>query len=191
MKTNRGEDSKKRILAATTKLLAKKNPDKVSLDLIAQKSGLAKSSILWHFKSKEELMLAVVTEIFENFIEQFNGANQELSPLEALDRFFDEYAVFAKEKPEANIIVLTFMLSERNNKKMTKKLRELYCYFREGFIEGLQIKKNENNKYMVSFLIAALDGFFMQWLLDPKEIDLQKSFALLKDIVIQYMKNQS
>jgi len=184
----RGERSKKHILSITQKLLASYNPDKVSLDLISRKCKLAKSSILWHFHSKEELMLAVVTRTFEDFVTQFTGKYEEQSSIEKLDRFFDEYAIFAKEKPEANIIILTFILQGKDHKKIQIKLRELFQYFRKSFLDNLGVTMQEEEKYLASFIIAALDGFFLQWLLDPKEIEIEKSYQYIKGFIINYMK---
>lgn len=183
MKT-RGEKSRERIIAVTQKLLARSNPDKVSLDLISLKCNLSKSSILWHFHSKEELFLAVVTKTFEDFVSHFAGTYDNLSPIEKLDRFFIEYAAFAKDKPESNIIILTFLLQKKNNKKIQAKLRELFSFFRTTFLENLGIPENEESKYFVSFIIAALDGFFLQWLLDPEEIEINKSYQYLKKYII-------
>lgn len=187
---SRGERSKRQILETTQKLLANLNPDKVSLDLISKKCKLAKSSILWHFHSKEELMLAVVSKTFEDFISHFENKYENMAPIEKLDRFFDEYTVFAKERPEANIIILTFMVQGNSHKKIKEKLKELFQYFRMAFLQSLDLPNEESMKYRVSFIIAALDGFFLQWLLDPDEIVLEKAYGVVKSFIVDSMKKE-
>ena len=45
------------ILEATLRLLATRGVHGTSLDAVAEATGVAKSSVLWHFGSKEELLL--------------------------------------------------------------------------------------------------------------------------------------
>ena len=53
------------ILQATLRLLAERGVQGTSLDLLAEAVGVAKSSILWHFGSKEELLLRVTERVFD------------------------------------------------------------------------------------------------------------------------------
>ena len=54
------------ILEATLRLLATRGIHGMSLDLLSDEVGVAKSSILWHFGSKEELLLRVQKLIEKN-----------------------------------------------------------------------------------------------------------------------------
>jgi len=55
-KTNRGELSRLRIIKSARMVLAESDLSFLKLDLVAEKSGVAKSSILWHFGSKNGLL---------------------------------------------------------------------------------------------------------------------------------------
>lgn len=59
-RTGTGQQTAERILETTARLLANREPDTVSLDRISAEVGVAKTSILWHFGSKKDLILAVV-----------------------------------------------------------------------------------------------------------------------------------
>src|SRR5882762_9471543 len=61
----RGVRTEEAILNATLRLLAARGVQGTSLDLLADEVGVAKSSILWHFGSKEELLLRVAERVFE------------------------------------------------------------------------------------------------------------------------------
>src|SRR5438094_8735601 len=61
----RGVRTEEAILQATLRLLAQRGVKGTSLDLLADEVGVAKSSILWHFGSKEELLLRVAEHAFE------------------------------------------------------------------------------------------------------------------------------
>src|SRR4029450_3579787 len=53
------------ILQAPMRLLATRGIQGTSLDLLAEEVGVAKSSVLWHFGSKEELLLRVAERVLD------------------------------------------------------------------------------------------------------------------------------
>src|SRR4030095_16404641 len=61
----RGVRTEEAILQATMRLLATRGIQGTSLDLLAEEVGVAKSSILWHFGSKEELLLRVAERVLD------------------------------------------------------------------------------------------------------------------------------
>src|SRR5512147_412367 len=61
----RGVRTEEAILQATLTLLATRGIHGMSLDLLADEVGVAKSSILWHFGSKEELLLRVAERVLD------------------------------------------------------------------------------------------------------------------------------
>src|SRR5215831_12978925 len=78
----RGVRTEEAILQATMRLLASRGIQGTSLDLLAEEVGVAKSSILWHFGSKEELLLRVAERVFE---EISRGPARDILALPTLD----------------------------------------------------------------------------------------------------------
>ena len=62
------------ILAAATAVFAQKGFAGASMDDIVQASGLSKGGLYWHFKSKDDLIAAILSQFF----------NQEMAALDAL-----------------------------------------------------------------------------------------------------------
>jgi AcrR family transcriptional regulator len=54
-----GGDTRKGLLDAATRLLVR-DPSKLTLDAVAAEAGVSKGGLLYHFKSKDELLDAVV-----------------------------------------------------------------------------------------------------------------------------------
>jgi AcrR family transcriptional regulator len=103
----RGVRTEEAILQATLKLLATRGIHGMSLDLLAEEVGVAKSSILWHFGSKEELLLRVAERVLE---EVARGPAREMLALPTLEqradaawRFFEQTI---RERPELRRLVL-------------------------------------------------------------------------------------
>lgn len=58
------EARKREIVAAATAVFAQKGFDGASMDDIVQASGLSKGGLYWHFKSKDDIIAAILSQFF-------------------------------------------------------------------------------------------------------------------------------
>lgn len=72
------------ILEATTRLLASKGFDLMTVDDVAGEAGISKPSLYKHFKSKEDLATEVMVQLLEGALAFLAGQDEALSPLERL-----------------------------------------------------------------------------------------------------------
>jgi AcrR family transcriptional regulator len=173
----RGVRTEEAILEATLRLLATRGVLGTSLDLLAEEVGVAKSSILWHFGSKEELLLRVAERAFEAIA---RGPAQSILGLPTIEEREDAtwrfYADTVRHRPELRRVVLYLIFeSAEGRPELRARLQELYRGMRELFAEGLRgvIPHPERRRRLAAISVAALDGLFLQWLLDPESLDLE------------------
>ncbi len=97
-----GEELRAEILHAARELLAKApNADSVSIRAIAQQVGVTAPSIYRHFADKDELIDAVVGDVFEELGARLQaGAEGIDDPLERLRQRGLAYISFARQFPE-------------------------------------------------------------------------------------------
>lgn len=69
-------ETREHILVVASALIAEKGFDKTSMNDIVRASGISKGGIYWHFKSKDEIIFAIVEGIF---IEQTHFLDEILS----------------------------------------------------------------------------------------------------------------
>ena len=173
----RGVRTEEAILQATLRLLAARGIHGTSLDLLAEEVGVAKSSILWHFGSKEELLLRVAEHAFEAIA---RGPARRILALPTIEeREAAMWAFFAetvRERPEMRRLVLYLIFeSTEGRPELRARLQQLYRGVRELFAEGLRgvVPQADRRRRLAAISVAALDGLFLQWLLDPEAIDLE------------------
>jgi AcrR family transcriptional regulator len=172
----RGLRTEAAILDATLRSLAHRGIHATSLDLIAAEVGVAKSSILWHFGSKEGLLLRVAERAFAT-IE--HGPAQDILALptfqqrgEAMWRFYSDVI---HQQPEVRRIILYLIFASAEGRpELHTRLQQLYQSMRTLFAAGLQdvVAEAQQRHHLATLAIAALDGIFLQWLLDPKAVQL-------------------
>ena len=84
-------DTKERIQAAARELFARKGVQKTSLQEIADKLGITKPALYYHFASREDLLRSIVQPLIDAG-ERFVDDQEKLSAIEAralLDGYFD------------------------------------------------------------------------------------------------------
>ena len=173
----RGVRTEEAILQATLKLLATRGIHGMSLDLLAEEVGIAKSSILWHFGSKEELLLRVAERVLEEVARGPVKAMLALPTLaeraDAAWRFFGETL---RERPELRRLVLWLIFEcVEERPEMRTRLQQLYRSIREMFETGLRevVPDAAQRRRLAIITVATFDGIFLQWLLEPEVIDVE------------------
>ncbi|MGW8322107.1 MAG: TetR/AcrR family transcriptional regulator, partial [Thermodesulfobacteriota bacterium] len=100
-RTKRGERTRNHILEVTRKLFAQPGFRGVTLDQIAEETGTAKSSILWHFGSKEHLLLEVLDGIMRDLETSYRHSYPDNLPLTRKMRLLiDDYVRLMEQYPE-------------------------------------------------------------------------------------------
>lgn len=178
-KTARGENSRQRILESTWQLIGKSDSREVTLDQIADVCGISKSSILWHFGSKEALLLEVADNIFRDleklFIEQ---CPPDSSIGERFAFFLNNYEDMLNATPEAPRIFFSFLFNNQFREKITHKIREIYEWNRETFCEQFHLTENQ-----AVILLGTLNGIVIQANVHPERIKIKEVFDELKSLM--------
>ena len=175
-KTLRGERSRQAILDAAARLIAVHGGNHITLDQVAEDCKIAKSSILWHFGSKDELLLEVVDATYHHFARAIILKFQtDLTLLEKITLLLNEYEKVSLERPEIPTIFFSFAFSSKKQKKIRDKIEAIYEWNRQAYREHFGISEN-----LAAMLLGMVNGVLIQWLMAPEKISIQ---GLLQEII--------
>lgn len=164
MKDNKYE----KILLTSAKLLSRKGADGTSLQMIADKVGLHKSTLFHYFKNKEELILGVLQKSVDEVNNNLEAiiANTELEAEEKLKRaidnhlillvqYFDNVKVYLNEsrglsKKNQAIYLQKRKKYERDFEKIIKEMKA------KGYFNGLDTK-------IVTFGLLGMLNWVTKW----------------------------
>ena len=116
---------KEMILAAATKLFAHQGFNQTATSEIARKAGVAQGTVFHHFKSKENLLIAICDELIGEYITGMKkAADGDGTGWEALERVLNFNRGFRKERYESIVVATreTRMLEEED-----KDLHQHFC----------------------------------------------------------------
>ncbi|HOX40841.1 MAG TPA: TetR/AcrR family transcriptional regulator [bacterium] len=177
---------------AALKLFAKKGLDKTSIDEIAAKAGVAKGTIYYHYRSKEEIFLKLVDGIFADFLEEIETKiKPEDPPKEKLEKVLEiQFAFFKKNRTQTRVLLSEFWqlpkVWERDLEKSNGFFAHLNGIIKEGQAEGSFRKEINTTSFAVLiFNLIAANGFANETLenkVPAKEIENTFKIVILSGI---------
>jgi AcrR family transcriptional regulator len=178
-----GRASRKAILAAAADVFAENGYRGTSLTEIANRVGMTQPGLLHHFNTKDQLLLAVVEE-HEQSSEHTNSLTDDLAPekFHLVDSI--EKLALGNVRARQAQMLLTTLSAEAiiRDHPLHDHFVQRYRTFRRGLGNMLAraqehgaMRADVNPQEIAREIIATLDGLHLQWLIDPKEINLKKA----------------
>ena len=187
-------EKRQHIIEAALRVFAKSGFFRTKMIHIAEAAGIGKGTIYEYFKSKEDLVKAVFDVfVVQSEIEINRRVNQFEDPVLRLNAYFETWETILNEEfiEYADIMLDIWAESVRLHegkdifdlKSMYNKLRvQLTDILDKGMAAGSF--KQVDSVVVSSVMIAALDGIFLQWLLDKKTFDPVLAIRQMKKIFV-------
>ncbi len=161
------------IIEATFALLAQHGLEKTSLSMIAEKVGITKPAIYYHFPSKETLVDYIFDFIFANHsfsthfpMNDYTKENFQERLIQDGLRMLDGY----KSQPHKLRVVQEFILSAARKEKYKHKLKSTLEASLHGFCELLEhgVKmgvippgKTTSDAHMLALVLDSIGGYIL------------------------------
>lgn len=178
------EETREKILQVSTRFLISRSYYGTTISAIAKETGLTKGALYHHFKSKDELVLDIVKNVKQSWL-QFVGRKVllESNSIDRLQTLLSVHSQFLKNDPTM-CLVLSSLLSEMEilNHTIIEEIKEIYSEML-AFIRKI-IEKGQKNDELLKDLNAESTAFtivgILRWmgcsplfkLLDFKQDDL-------------------
>jgi AcrR family transcriptional regulator len=89
------------ILASATNLFAERGYRAVTIDDVAANLGYTKSVVYYYFKSKNEILWQIISQIFDGFLQKILSIKeQNYGPQEAMTKMVRQHAISVMENPQ-------------------------------------------------------------------------------------------
>lgn len=168
-----GAESRRRIMDAAEELFAERGFDRTSFVDIAERSGISRGSIPWHFENKDGLLIAVFERAVERHVPDESMTSFDA---EGLRGVLEQVKKLMRE-PAAAMLYTILVDALTPDSSVREQYVELRRRRREGV--GRLLKASARGRIPSGFDIdalaavvdGALIGLHIQWLLD-RSVDL-------------------
>lgn len=90
------------ILGAALECFSRAGLHGTSLDQVAERADVSKSNLLYYFKSKEELYIAVLAELMDEWLAPLRALSSEQDPAAAIEGYIRQKMTLSRDRPDAS-----------------------------------------------------------------------------------------
>jgi AcrR family transcriptional regulator len=179
--------SRERILETATELFAQKGYAGAGVDLLAARSGIAKTAIYYHFGNKAGLLAAALERASNTWIEGIAQASRQGGDWPSrLDRGLAGMRAMLEEKPWIFKLMQILALEVADEKpEIRETLRSILRRAREAIVAGMRDALGvevPDAEGVAKVILGSLDGISMSREIDPEAISLDEAFLELRRI---------
>ncbi|MCA9957872.1 MAG: TetR/AcrR family transcriptional regulator [Chloroflexota bacterium] len=190
---------KQQIIEAAAAVFARKGFYQASMDDIVQESGLSKGGLYWHFKSKDDIVTAVLDQFFSAEMDEINEILMApLSVSEKLRQLVTQMMADTVEELNAylNIWLEFYAVAAREG-----SFRDRMLVYMQQFIElfALLIQQGMDNEEFRPInaretaitLTAQFEGLILLWAIDPETMNLLQLAETAVDIFLEGVRKHT
>jgi AcrR family transcriptional regulator len=184
-----GPDSRDGILKAATGLFAGRGFHETSMSEVAREARVSKALIFWHFKTKEELFLAVLNRLLEPYFIDFAEEATALDERDQIVKLVEMYLSFVRDNASSVRFFLAQLLhGERLSEGLSGQVMQLYDGYRALLIDLVRRAQEKGlarrefpPEAAAGFLMSALNGTLIEFLfMGNAAINVDSAVAMLR-----------
>lgn len=177
--------SRERILEAATELFAARGYAGAGVDRLAERSGIAKTAIYYHFGNKEGLLAAVLERASTEWIEAIQqAARQAGDPVGRLERALAGMRAMLEERPWILKLFQILTLEVADEKpEIRATLQGIVRRARQAITDGMRESLGVDvpgAEAVAGMMLAMLDGIALGMQIDPDAVALDQVFIDLR-----------
>jgi AcrR family transcriptional regulator len=190
------EKRKMQIVQAAYDVIASKGYNNFTIDDIANQAGLSKGGVLHYFKTKDEILIHLLEQIYMLIEKNIKKRSEKYkTPEKKLKAIIIAYIIIAKKHPAFYIVMVDFWaqitINERvkniNTRIYDKMCREIKKIIDLGVEQGVF---NEIDTLSASFaIIAMVTNIAVQWTFNNSIYNIDHVSRKCMNIVMSYLKN--
>lgn len=183
MSTRRAEtsrESRQLLLKAATELFAERGYRRTTFADIADHCGISRGSIPWHFGNKEGLLQAVIDDMMSTTFSPDAGAPTSIEEAEP-------WVADLIRRPTTRLLITLIAEAVEPDSPVHGFYADLHRTLREWasrLIERTTVPPGLTADELNPVIVGALIGIHQQWRVDPESIDLDRSLAVVKTLLL-------
>lgn len=173
LKSHIRAQNQKLILCTAERVFARQGLAKTTTQMIADEAGLPKANIHYYYRSKKDLLEAVLERILQLWLDSVSQFNVELGPCHNLTRYISEKLEQSRLNPNASKVFAMALIGEEPF---------VLDYLRRYFVEELQKEKSTINTWVEQGLMkpVSVEHLFINiWAMTQTYADFDAQVKIL------------
>lgn len=189
------EERTNQIIEAAMNVFSRLGFNKARMDDIAEETKLSKGTLYLYFKSKDELIIAMIHRLFDvEFDKMFSATYQDGSIADRLLHMTDDLMKNAQSLILLRPVIYEVYAASFRYKTIREVMKQFYARYLD-FIAPIIQEGIDNGEFQAvepeTAAIASgalMEGTILLWVYDPDRIDLQKHVHQSMQIFVNGLK---
>ena len=186
------EERKKQIIEAGLRVFSRRGLQQATMDDIVAESGLSKGTLYWYFESKDDIIIAILENLFTNELSNIDlSSYSEMSASELIEMYLkttmDDVTKMLRLLP---LTYEFYSMAFRNekirailNKYFNNYLNMMVPVIQKGIDDG-EFRPMDAADAAIAFG-ATFEGLLLMWMYDPDLVDPERQFESAMGIFMQ------
>jgi AcrR family transcriptional regulator len=167
-------------------LFAGRGFHETSMSEVARQARVSKALIFWHFKTKEELFLAVLNRLLEPYFIDFAEEAASLDERQQIMKLVEAYVSFVRDNAgSVRFFVAQLLHGERLSDGLNDQVLKLYQGYRSLLVDLIRRAQEKDlcsrdftPEAAVVFILSALNGLLIELLFIDNAATLEAESVL-------------
>ncbi len=186
------EERKDQIMNAAEGVFSQKGFNDARMDDIAEETGLSKGALYLYFKSKEDLVIAILDRMFKQVFQRLEARKTtESSATEAMWSFTEDAIRDYKKMVRMMPIAYEFLALVFRNKIVQKAFKQYFNHYMDTLVPIIQrgIDSGEfrqvNAQDIAIAAGAIFEGTILLWVYDKSRVDVEHHIRSSIDLLLK------
>lgn len=185
-----------RILDAALDVIRTHSISGTRISLVAERAGLFQSNIHYYFKSKRDLLFAVLQRTYHRChnIRRELRKDAEYTLEEQLDIFFAQKKQFILYETQYDYAELDFWALSRLDPEVKALFRASFRGWREEIVRVIARYaphvSHERRDYLAALMVSMMEGATLQYLVDEDAFQLDAYFDSCRNMILTQLKTE-
>ena len=185
------EERKNQILEAAIKVFSRQGFHEARMDDIVQESGLSKGALYWYFKSKDEIITAILSNLFDRELDTLKNLQDAQGPARERMIEFTRLAIAdMKVLLQIRPIVYEFYAIAFRQRAVRDALKNYFRRYMQMVVPFIQQGIDRGEFRPVDAVEAALaagaiiEGTLLLWVYDPETVNMEKHVITSMELLL-------
>ncbi len=195
--SEKAASTEERILEAALDVVQEHTISGTRIHLVAQRAGLFPSNIHYYFKSKRDLLFAVLTRLHARCLDiRADIRKQTDNTLEAqLEVFFEQKKQFILHETKYDYAEVDFWTQTHLDEEVRARFVASFAQWREEIARVIARYcphvSHEKRDFLSALMVSMMEGATLQYLVDANAFDLEEYFDRCCALVLAQLEQEN
>jgi AcrR family transcriptional regulator len=172
------QERRAQILEAAIQVFSRKGFDQARMDDLVAEAGLSKGALYWYFKSKDEIILALIERVFQQDLQQLEAlTSSRVSAVEGIRRFTDAAIRDIRDRMRRMPVAYEYLALAFRSRPVQRALKGYLGHYIDTLIPLVQRGINTGefrrvNPPEVALAAGAIiEGTLLLWVYDRERVE--------------------